>query len=158
MNDEHAHPAYQMRIVIPARRDGMDLVAEIAKRICELEKEHGVPGQPLTWELGAPDERVYEADEPQADFSYRIQGDVVAVWDHDRGGRSVTNDAEAVIAEMVREGVSLDGKRVLYWDSNGAWDELRVENGRFAGFNILNALTLDLARAMLAKGHGPEPE
>ena len=70
----------------------------------------------------------------------------------------MTNDAEAVIAEMVREGVPLDGKHVLYWDGQGAWDELVVENGRFARFNILNALTLDLARAMLVKDRGPVPE
>ena len=38
MNDENAHPAWQMRITIPARADGMDLVAEIAKRLCELEQ------------------------------------------------------------------------------------------------------------------------
>ena len=53
--------------------------------------------------------------------------------------RSVTNDAENVIADLVRLGIDLDRYRIIYRDSGGTWDGIDVEDGRFAGFYALRA-------------------
>lgn len=47
------------------------------------------------------------------------------------GPLSVTNDAEAVVAELLK---TYPNKRIMYQDSEGQWDEL-VHNGqRFTDF------------------------
>jgi hypothetical protein len=46
-------------------------------------------------------------------------------------GMSVTNDAENVVEEVVRE---YGNKRVVYRDSTGRWDELVHEDGKFSRF------------------------
>lgn len=48
------------------------------------------------------------------------------------GSKSVTNDAENVVREVVEE--HGDGRRLFYRDSTGAYDELLIENGNFGGF------------------------
>lgn len=50
---------------------------------------------------------------------------------HDRGRPSVTNDAEAVVAEL---GPKLGSRRLFYFDSQGDLDELLHVGGVFAGF------------------------
>jgi hypothetical protein len=46
-------------------------------------------------------------------------------------GMSITNDAEAVVAKLLPK---IKGKRIVYKDTEGSWDEL-VHNGReFIGF------------------------
>ena len=54
------------------------------------------------------------------------------VWisDHD-GALSVTNDAEAVVAEVLEK---YPGHRIFYRDTDGNWDELVHAEGRFTGF------------------------
>lgn len=47
---------------------------------------------------------------------------------------TVTNDAEHVVELLVRNGVLTEGKRLFYYDSEGELDELRVRDGKFAGF------------------------
>lgn len=44
---------------------------------------------------------------------------------------SVTNDAEAVVAELAP---MLNGRRLEYFDSDGRLDRILVVNGVFAGF------------------------
>jgi hypothetical protein len=51
----------------------------------------------------------------------------------DSGGPTVTNDAEAVVKQLLALGV-LKGRRLFYFDSEGALDEIKVQQGRFAGF------------------------
>ena len=60
-----------------------------------------------------------------------VVGAVIYIADLDRGGRSVTNDADAVVEELV---VAFSAKRIVYRDTTGRWDELRHENGCFVGF------------------------
>ena len=48
--------------------------------------------------------------------------------------RSVTNDAENVVADLVASGFLPDGRRLFYYDSQGQLDEILVRNGKFAGF------------------------
>lgn len=58
--------------------------------------------------------------------------------DHDRAfiedvgeGKSVTNDAESVVKSVVEH---FPGKRVIYKDTTGRWDELKHKGGTFTGF------------------------
>jgi hypothetical protein len=53
-------------------------------------------------------------------------------------GRSVTNDAAAVLLELGRE-TGLEGKRVIYRDTDGRWDELLHEGVHFRGFAPIGA-------------------
>lgn len=47
---------------------------------------------------------------------------------------SVTNDAENVVQELVREGMLPVGRRLFYYDSDGQMDEILVKGGTFVGF------------------------
>mgnify|MGYP001613578477 FL=1 len=47
---------------------------------------------------------------------------------------TITNDAERVVEDLVKAGRLKPGMRLMYYDSEGALDELRIYNGRFAGF------------------------
>ena len=65
--------------------------------------------------------------------------------------RSVTNDAEEVIDRLVAKGVDFSDKRVIYRDSTGRWDEMRIgKDSRFAGF-VPNGAT-SLAEALVKMG------
>ena len=92
-----------------------------------------------------------------ADYSYELRDGLVILIEHDGAPRSVTNDAEAVIAEMARDGLDFAGRRVLYRDQMGAWDELLVSGNRFAGFRLLDGLTLDHAVRLLGRDAGNAP-
>ena len=50
------------------------------------------------------------------------------------GSVSVTNDAEHVVAQLADR---LNGRRLLYFDSDGNLDEIVVRNGTFAGFRVV---------------------
>lgn len=70
---------------------------------------------------------------PESDYRVvKIDAAQRIVWivDYD-GERSVTNDAEAVVAALH---VEHPGFRVIYRDTMGLWDELKHEAGRFVGF------------------------
>ncbi len=63
---------------------------------------------------------------PKSDYAivaYRpsMFGNVVFIVDLDRGGRSVTNDAERVWADVQAE---YPGARLVYRDTMGRWDEI----------------------------------
>ena len=82
--------------------------------------------------------------EHRAIYSYTVHGNVIAIVDYDQG-RSVTNDAENVIADL---GACFDLSRyhVIYRDTRGIWDQLLVNHaGRFAGFSSINVRDLDEA-------------
>jgi hypothetical protein len=71
---------------------------------------------------------------PRSDWRV-IESDPIEklVWivDEDAGGRSVTNDAEAVVAKLEAD---FPGYRFFYRDSMGRWDELEHEGARFTGY------------------------
>ena len=56
---------------------------------------------------------------------------------------TITNAAESVVADLA---ASLEGRRLFYRDSEDTWWELRVRNGKFAGF----------APAFFARREAPE--
>jgi hypothetical protein len=83
--------------------------------------------------------------EPRADFSYSMHGNVIAVVDEGEG-RSVTNDADNVIACLAAK-FDLPKYRVIYRDTRSIWDELCTQDGWFAGFRSINERELDDALA-----------
>jgi len=47
---------------------------------------------------------------------------------------TITNAAELVVRELYVSGKLCDGKKLLYYDSSNALDELVHEDGEFVGF------------------------
>jgi hypothetical protein len=47
---------------------------------------------------------------------------------------TITNGAEEVVADLFMNDKLKNGQRLFYVDSEGQLDELKVDNGRFAGF------------------------
>lgn len=71
----------------------------------------------------------------RADYTWEDDGEIVRVIDQN-GRLSVTNDAENVIADLVKLGVPVDDRRVIYRDSDGEWCGLLTEGGVFSGFDV----------------------
>jgi hypothetical protein len=87
----------------------------------------------------------------RAVYSRTVRGDVIAIVDH-CGGKSVTNDAENVIADLIRQGFDLARHRVIYKDTRGIWDQMLVDRtGRFAGFSSINERDLGAALVKLTR-------
>ena len=59
-----------------------------------------------------------------------VQPDRIYLVDRD-GPMSVTNDAEAVV-KFIND--MYPGRRIIYCDTMGNWDELLHDNGRFTDF------------------------
>ena len=59
-------------------------------------------------------------------YSRAVYSNVIAIIDH-ADGKSVTNDAENVIADLVRQGFDLSQYRVIYKDTRGIWDQMLVD-------------------------------
>lgn len=62
------------------------------------------------------------------------QEEPLVIKDVGRDARSVTNDAENVVTDLVKQGHLPKGRRLLYYDSMGQLDEIKVQDGKFAGF------------------------
>lgn len=62
-----------------------------------------------------------------------VPGEPLVILDRNLGNRSVTNDAEAVVAELIAGGFLPGDRRLLYYDSEGMLDELLIKDGRFVG-------------------------
>lgn len=89
-------------------------------------------------------------DQSRSVYSHTIHGDVIAVTDHDQG-RSVTNDAENVIADLAAR-FDLSRYRVIYRDTRGIWDQMLVDRtGHFAGFASINERDLAAALAKITQ-------
>jgi hypothetical protein len=71
-------------------------------------------------------------------YTYTVEDGVICIVDQNRG-RSVTNDAEYVIEDLHEKGLDLDKLPVIYRDTLGVWDQLRVEKGEFLDFHSLGA-------------------
>ena len=87
----------------------------------------------------------------RAVYSRTVNGNVIAIIDHD-GPRSVTNDADNVIADLAAQGFDLSRYLVIYKDTRGIWDQLLVDRtGRFAGFSSINERDLSAALAKVTR-------
>lgn len=60
-----------------------------------------------------------------------VTDDIIFIVDNDDGSKSVTNDAEHVCYEIHQ---TWPGKRIVYRDTMGRWDELVHEKGTFVRF------------------------
>lgn len=88
----------------------------------------------------------YEVNSHYASL-YTIEIDQALILITDTGGSlSVTNDAEAVIADLL-QAHPLEAKvlRIIYRDSDGRWDGMAVADGVFAGFVSIGATSRDSA-------------
>ena len=84
-------------------------------------------------------------------YSRTVHGNVIAILDHGEGN-SVTNDAENVIADLVRQGFDLSRYRVIYKNRRGIWDQILVDRtGQFAGYSCLNEGDLPAALDRLTR-------
>ncbi|HEX6441641.1 MAG TPA: hypothetical protein VF007_05595, partial [Stellaceae bacterium] len=84
-------------------------------------------------------------------YSRTVHGNVIAIIDHDQG-RSVTNDADNVIADLAAQGLDLSRYLVIYRDTRGIWDQLLVDRtGHFAGFSSINERDLAAALAKVTR-------
>jgi len=50
---------------------------------------------------------------------------------------TVTNDAEAVVDYLRAHNLVWQGRRLIYCDSDGHWDEILLKDGSFSGFRTL---------------------
>jgi len=77
----------------------------------------------------------------ESEFEYEIYScdccavSYVFITDLDRGEKSVTNDAENVIQYLsAKEKINFDSSKVVYRDSTGTWDGMKISDGKFSGF------------------------
>ena len=63
-----------------------------------------------------------------ADYTYTVDDNIIAIVDLDLGNRSVTNDMELVIVEIRAELGDMAGYSLIYQDSTGRWDGVRLVN------------------------------
>jgi len=85
----------------------------------------------------------------QADFTYSMSPDVIAITDLDLGNKSVTNDIENVLRKIEYwHQASIAAFRIMYRDSLGIWDGVQWD-GRRASFFALQETDEALARKKL---------
>jgi hypothetical protein len=70
-------------------------------------------------------------------FVIGFHHDFLGIADANQGGRSVTNDAELVVQELLHSRQLLPTRRLLYRDTMSRWDELPHDGSRFTGFHHL---------------------
>ena len=84
----------------------------------------------------------------RADYTYTVKGSVIAIIDLDQGNKSVTNDIENVLDDIRGEIGDLAGYAVIYRDSMGRWDGVRLI-GSSIEFYALNETDGERAAARL---------
>jgi hypothetical protein len=84
----------------------------------------------------------------RADYTYTVEGSVIAIVDLDLGSKSVTNDMENVLDDIRAELGDLAGYAVIYQDSMGRWDGVR-QKGYSVEFYALNELDQQQAASRL---------
>lgn len=65
----------------------------------------------------------------RSDYNYTIEDNIIAIVDLDKGNRSVTNDIDKVVQDLRNTLGDLAGYAIIYKDSMGIWDGVRIENG-----------------------------
>lgn len=83
-----------------------------------------------------------------ADYTYTVDGNIIAIIDLDLGNRSVTNDVDYILEEIRAELGDLAGYSVIYRDSMGRWDGVRLI-GRTVEFYSINEPTQERAQTHL---------
>lgn len=76
----------------------------------------------------------------RADYTYTIETNVISIIDLDLGSKSVTNDIENVLDDIRTELGDLAGYSVIYRDSMGRRDGVRLV-GKSVEFYSINEST-----------------
>lgn len=84
----------------------------------------------------------------RADYTYSVESNIISIIDLDLGNKSVTNDIENVLDDIRTELGTLAGYAVIYQDSMGRWDGVRLV-GKSVEFYSINESTQEQAQAHL---------
>ena len=90
--------------------------------------------------------RHYGSQSNRATYTVAAEDGVICIVDADQG-KSVTNDAEGVVADLARRGFDLS-LPVIYRDTQGIWDQIVIEKGCFAGFASLGQVSKNAAKLL----------
>lgn len=90
-----------------------------------------------------------------AHFLLFFEGGIVRVCDMDDGCRSVTNDAEHVVRNILAHLRQVAELRlpIVYEDTDGRWDQLAHDGVQFTGFVSLGASTEEDAVRLVREGY-----
>lgn len=70
-------------------------------------------------------------------FAYGFFNNKNILWIEDLGGfKSVTNDIENIMKDIKSEGHDIKNKHIMYKDSYGIWDGIKIENRIVSFFSI----------------------
>jgi len=69
----------------------------------------------------------------------------IILYDLDLGGRSITNDIDAVVGDLKNIFSGLEHANIFYRDSDGCFDEIIINKDNSISFRALVALDLDEA-------------
>lgn len=83
----------------------------------------------------------------KADYTYQmLKGNVIAIINQNKGGKSVTNDIENVLAEIAKsEHITLAEYKIMYKDSEGDWTG--VIQGSSIGFFFIGDRRMSMNEA-----------
>ena len=85
--------------------------------------------------LVKPDVAVKIPVQVLARFSVAVdQENEITIQDNNDGARTITNDAENVVAFLFQRGLIKNGKRLYYYDTDDTLSELQHHDGKFTGF------------------------
>ena len=87
---------------------------------------------PICRENSGP--RIDDLFDTRSDFDATVEGDFILIVDLILGGKSVTNDADLVVQDLMRRGILRDGSRLIYRDTMGLWAEMLHSTGQFNAF------------------------
>ena len=76
-----------------------------------------------------------------SDYTYTIKGKVLIIEDLDLGNVSVTNDIQNVL-ETIYKDLEFLPEKVIYRDSEGNYDGVEHEKGKFIRFFSVNETNL----------------
>lgn len=84
----------------------------------------------------------------KSDYTYKVTENIISIIDLDKGGLSVTNDIENIIQDLRNIIGDLSGYAIIYRDSMGIWDGIRIE-GETINFYSLNETEYEKATQRL---------
>ena len=86
-----------------------------------------------------------------------VHDDFMGIADANQGARSVTNDAECVVAELLSSRQLLPSQRLLYRDTMGRWDELIQDGNAFTAFRHIGGDSFAEAIRRARSNQGARP-
>ena len=75
----------------------------------------------VTWKIKSIGEKTGNLFSNRSKYSYRIDGHLIAITD-EGGMKTVTNDIDNIIDDLINDGIEVDNYFFIYKDSYGIWD------------------------------------